>query len=62
MSEPPGRPPAAREDIVGEHELLRLAGIDIDFYQRLSEVDRRKVLKMAEQLVDAHRRADGQSG
>jgi hypothetical protein len=59
---PDARPPAARQDIVAEHELLRLAGIDLDYYQTLSEFDRRMVLKMAERLVNADRRAADQTG
>lgn len=45
------------EDIVAEHELIRLAGFDLDHYLSLPEHQQRLVLKTAEQLVDAQRRA-----
>lgn len=61
MSDNP-TPRAAPPDIVHDLELLRLAGIDLDYYQALSEFDQRMVLKMAERLVNADRRAGDQTG
>ena len=54
----PARPSDRLVDIVADQELLRLAGIDIDRYLALSDFEQRLVLKLAEQLVDAGRRAD----
>ncbi len=45
------------EDIVAEHELIRLAGFDLAQYLALPEHQQRLVLKTAAQLVDAKRRA-----
>jgi len=61
MNDPPPEDPAAprdtNEDIVADFELLRLAGVDIDRFLALSDFEQRLVLKMAEQLVNADRRA-----
>jgi hypothetical protein len=46
------------QDIVAEHELIRRAGFDLDYYLGLSDHDQRLVLKMAERLVDAARRTE----
>lgn len=45
----------ATEEIVADDELLRLAGIDAARFAALSDFEKRLVLKMAEQLVDAAR-------
>jgi len=50
--------PGRDEDIVAEHELIRLAGFDLEQYLTLPEHQQRLVLKTAEQLVDAQRRAE----
>jgi hypothetical protein len=55
MSDPE---PRSHRDIVTEHELIQLAGFDLDHYLSLSEVEQRLVLKMAEHLVNAERRAE----
>jgi hypothetical protein len=62
MSEPEdkaasGAPKPHEQDIVVEHELLRLAGIDIERFRGLSDFEQRLVLRMAAQLVNADRRA-----
>jgi hypothetical protein len=57
MSDPEPKP-GGDHDIVGEHELIQLAGFDLDHYLTLSEVEQRLVLKMAEHLVNAERRAE----
>jgi len=60
MSETPSHPAAPRaseEEVVADLELLRLAGFDIDRFVTLSDYEQRLVLKMAEQLVNADRRA-----
>jgi hypothetical protein len=64
---PPVHPPGSRgtdEEIVADHALLRLAGFDLDRFLALSDFEQRLVLKMAEQLVNADRRAapDDQAG
>ena len=46
------------DDIVAEHELIRLAGFDLEQYLTLPEHQQRLVLKTAEQLVNASRRAE----
>jgi hypothetical protein len=46
------------QEVVAEHELIRLAGFDLDHFLTLSEVEQRLVLKMAERLVNAERRAE----
>jgi hypothetical protein len=51
-------PPPASEEVVAEAELLRLAGIDMAHFLTLSDFEQRLVLKMAEQLVNAERRAE----
>jgi hypothetical protein len=56
-SAPSPTPPRSDEDIVAEHELIRLAGFDLDHYLTLPEHQQRLVLKTAEQLVNAQRRA-----
>jgi hypothetical protein len=60
----PQAPRASEEEIVADLELLRLAGFDIDRFLTLSDYEQRLVLKMAEQLVNADRRAapDDQAG
>lgn len=61
----PAAPRGSDEDIVADLELLRLAGFDIDRFLSLSDFEQRLVLKMAEQLVNADRRAapeDDQAG
>jgi hypothetical protein len=61
----PAAPRGPDQEIVADHELLRLAGIDIDRFLTLSDFEQRLVLKMAEQLVNADRRAapgDDQAG
>jgi hypothetical protein len=50
--------PHGHHEIVAEHELIQLAGFDLDHYRSLSEVQQRLVLKMAEHLVNAERRAE----
>ena len=50
--------PRRDEDIVAEHELIRRAGFDLEQYLTLPEHQQRLVLKTAEQLVDAQRRAE----
>ncbi len=49
--------PGRDEDIVAEHELIRRAGFDLEQYLALPEYQQRLILKTAEQLVDAQRRA-----
>lgn len=58
MSELGGAPRRKDEDIVAEHELIRLAGFDLEQYLGLPEHQQRLVLKTAEQLVNASRRAE----
>ena len=60
----PEAPRATKEEIVADLELLRRAGVDIDRFLALSDFEQRLVLKMAEQLVNADRRAvpDDQTG
>lgn len=53
----PKAPRASEEEIVADLELLRLAGFDVDRFMTLSDYQQRLVLKMAEQLVNADRRA-----
>jgi hypothetical protein len=69
MNERPDPDPAAPhgtdEDVTTDNELLRLAGVDIDRFLTLSDYEQRLVLKMAELLVNAGRRAapdDDQAG
>ena len=50
------------EEIVLEHELIVRAGFDLERYLGLSEHEQRMVLKMAEHLVNAARRAEDQGG
>lgn len=58
MSGPGGTPRrGGDEDIVAAHELIRLAGFDLDRYLSLPEHQQRLVLKTAEQLINAQRRA-----
>jgi hypothetical protein len=54
----PRAPRATNEEIVADLELLRRAGVDIDRFLALSDFEQRLVLKMAEQLVNAERRAE----
>jgi hypothetical protein len=59
MSEPPKTPPAASEErALPDLELVRRAGFDLDHFLSLPEFEQRMVLKMAERLVDAARRAE----
>ncbi|HUK59482.1 MAG TPA: hypothetical protein VLV50_09650 [Stellaceae bacterium] len=61
MSEAPKPPPAAgaEDKALPDLELVRRAGFDPDHFLSLPEVEQRMVLKMAERLVDAARRAEG---
>lgn len=55
---PSDAPRRRDEDIVAEHELIRLAGFDLAHYLSLPDYQQRLVLKTAEQLVNAARRAN----
>jgi hypothetical protein len=61
MSAPGPTPDAPRrpdEEIVAEHDIIRLAGFDLDHYLTLSDHEQRLVLKMAQHLLNAERRAE----
>jgi hypothetical protein len=59
MSEAGDPPPElGGDESLPDLELIRRAGFDLDHFLSLPEVEQRLVLKIAERLVDAARRAE----
>ena len=56
---PKAHDPAPDEPALPDLELIRRAGFDLDHFLSLPEFEQRLVLKMAERLIDAARRAEG---
>jgi hypothetical protein len=53
----PAVPRRTVKEIVADHDLLRLARFDVERFLTLVDFEQRLMLKMAEQLVNADRRA-----
>jgi hypothetical protein len=58
MSDEPKSPPEPDEGTPPDLELIRRAGFDPQQFLALPEFEQRLVLKMAERLLDAARRAE----